>query len=128
MRRAAVLYAALTAGVVAFQLALVLGAPLGHLTMGGRWPGVLPTEGRITAGLSALLLTSMAMVVLGRAGLLAVRPSTMAIWLVVALQGLGVVAHVMTPSAAERALWLPVILVLLACALVVARRSHSPER
>lgn len=34
----------------------------------------------------------------------------------------------MTPSPAERALWLPVILVMLACALVVARRAQSPER
>lgn len=128
MRGAAWIYAALTAVVVLFHLSAILGAPVGHLTLGGRWSGALPVEGRIASGLSALLLTSMALVVLGRAGILALRPSVMAIWLVVALQGMAVLANVMTPSAAERALWLPVILVMLVCALVVARRGQSPER
>jgi len=125
MRAAAWIFAALTAVVVAFHLSGILGAPVGHLTMGGRWPGVLPLEGRIAAGLSAVLMVSLALVVLGRAGILPVRPSRLAIWLVVGLMGLSVVMHLATPSAAERALWLPQILVMLACALVVARRSQS---
>ena len=58
--RAAWIYAALTAVVCTFHLAVILGAPLGHLTMGGRWEGALPVEGRIGSALSMLLLAAMA--------------------------------------------------------------------
>ena len=121
--RAAWIYAALTAVVCAFHLAVILGAPLGHLTMGGRWKGALPVEGRIGSALSMLLLATMAGVVMARAGLLRWRVPGWAIWGVVALLGVSVVMHVLTPSAAERALWLPQILVMLACAVSVARRA-----
>ncbi len=119
--RAAWLYAALTAVVCTFHLAIIFGAPFGHLTMGGRWSGALPIEGRFLSAASAMLLAVMALVVLARARLIAWVLPCWAIWVVVGFQALAVVEHVATPSAAERALWLPQILVALVCAVVVAR-------
>lgn len=121
--RAAWIYAALTAVVCLFHLALILGAPWGHLTMGGRWSGVLPVEGRVTSAVSIVILAGLAAVVLARAGIVRLRLPNWAIWAVVAYLVVGVGLHVMTPSAAERAVWLPQILVMLACAISVARRA-----
>ena len=46
-RTAAILYAVLSAGVVAFQIALAAGAPWGAYAMGGAVPGQLPPALRI---------------------------------------------------------------------------------
>lgn len=122
MRRAAWVYAALTVVVCCFHLAMAAGAPWGHLTMGGQWPGVFPAPLRFVAVVNAVLLAGLAAVILGRAGILAVPVPRWAVWGVVVFLTLGVFVHVVTPSAAERALWLPQLLVMLICALVVAQR------
>lgn len=109
--------------VVAFQLALVLGAPWGGLTWGGRFPGVLPPAMRALAGVSVLLLLGFLWVVRARAGLLgsrAQRRSRAAIWGVVAYSALGLLANAVTPSVWERRLWLPVVVMMLATSLRVA--------
>ena len=52
------------------------------------------------------------------------RPGTegrRGIWLVVGWLALGVVLNAVTPSAAERTLWLPVPLAMAAAAFIVAR-------
>jgi hypothetical protein len=70
---AAVAAAALMAAVVAFQVALAAGLPLGEATMGGRaatHKGVLQPPYRAIALGSAILLVLAAWIVLGRAGLL----------------------------------------------------------
>jgi cell division protein FtsW (lipid II flippase) len=77
---------------------------------------------------SAVLMLAFAAVVAARAGLALPRwrqASRRLIWVVVAYALVGVVLHVVTPSARERMLWLPVVLMLAGCALVVAR---SPAR
>ena len=48
-------FTALTGVVIAFQLALVAGAPWGHLTQGGRVEGPLPIGARAVALASAVL-------------------------------------------------------------------------
>jgi len=112
--------------VVGFQVALVAGAPWGHLTQGGAHAGTLPPAGRAVAAASALILVAIGAVVLVSAGIAlphlqaAVRPW---IWAAVAFSGLSVVANVATPALAERALWLPVAILLLIASLVVALRS-----
>ncbi len=121
MRRAAWIYLALTVVVCCFHLAMAAGAPWGHLTMGGQWPGVFPGPLRIVAVVNAALLAGLAVIVLGRAGVVAVAVPGWAVWGVVAFLGLGVFVHIITPSAAERAVWLPQLLVMLVCAVVVAR-------
>ena len=114
------IFTALTGGTVAFQLALVAGAPWGALTQGGRVKGVLPGPARLVALFSAALLLGFIWIVRARAG----TPSRCrrAIWAVVAYCALGVVANAATPSPAERALWLPVVAIMLVTSLHVARR------
>jgi hypothetical protein len=126
VRRAAHAYVLLTAGVVAFQGALVAGAPWGHLTQGGGHPGALPASQRGVALVSAGVLLVAAFIVGRRAGLWG--PSgrtrgTRAAWVVVAYLALGVVLNAITPSAAERMLWLPVTLLMATTAGLVARHA-----
>lgn len=129
-RVAAIIFAVLTAGVVGFQLALALGAPWGSYAMGGASPGVYPPAMRAAAVVQAVLLTVIALVVLSRSGLALARwfrVSKWAIWVVVAFSALSVLLNVITPSAGERAIWVPVALLLLACSLTVAV-AGSPGR
>jgi hypothetical protein len=68
----AVAAAVLMAGVIAFQVALAAGLPLGEATMGGRAAtvgGVLQPPYRAVALGSAVVLALAAWIVLGRAGL-----------------------------------------------------------
>ena len=116
-RIAAIVFAVVTLGVVAFQLALAAGVPWGEYAMGGAFPGQYPPELRIGAILQAILLAGFASVVLARAELIQVR---WLIWVVVALFAIFLVLNLITPSAGERALWVPVILLLLICSLIVA--------
>jgi hypothetical protein len=125
---AARIFLVLTAVVVAFQLALAAGAPWGELTMGGAFPGQLPPRMRAAAVGSAVLLTGFGGIVAARAGLALPgwrRASRRLIWMVVVYTLVGIVLNGATPSARERALWLPVTLVLAGCALVVARSTSE---
>ena len=123
-RIAAIVFAALTLGVVAFQIALAVGAPWGAYAMGGAFPGQFPPELRVGAVIQAILLAGFAAVVLARAELIQVRwlrkAARWLIWVVVAFFAISLVLNLITPSAGERALWVPVILLLLICSLVVA--------
>jgi hypothetical protein len=125
---AAIIYAVIASAVVVFQIALAAGAPWGAYAMGGASPGQFPPAMRIGAVIQALLISGMAIVVLARAGLILSgwsRVSHWLVWIVVALTALTFVLNLITPSAGERALWVPAILLLLICSLVVAL-SRSP--
>ncbi len=127
-RAAAILFAIITTGVVLFQLALALGVPLGSYAMGGAFPGLFPPVMRFAAAMQAAFLVVTALVVLTRSGLLLkrwFRISKWAVWLVVILGALAVVLNSITPSADERAIWLPVAIVLFACSLTVAITGRS---
>jgi hypothetical protein len=122
-RTAALLYAVISAGVVAFEVALAAGAPWGAYAMGGASPGQFPPALRIAALVQAALIVGMAAIVLSRAGLILAgwsRVSYWLVWVVVALTAMSLVLNLITPSAGERALWAPVLLVLLASSIVVA--------
>lgn len=121
MRLELAVFLALSFAIAAFQVALILGAPWGHLTLGGQVAGALPAAGRAFAVASLVVLALMAWAVAERAGAVRRILPRVAIWLVVGYLVLGVILHLMTPSPAERALWLPVIGVQLACALRIAR-------
>lgn len=66
-RVAAIIYAVVTMGVVAFQLALAAGAPWGSFAMGGAYPGTFPPALRVAAVVQAALLLALAGIVLARA-------------------------------------------------------------
>lgn len=119
---AAIAYAAATLVVVAFQIALALGAPWGRYAMGGRYEGRLPTSLRVAAAFQAVLLAALAVVVASAAGLVA--PSLHAefpslIWVPVAVSAVSVGLNA-SRSAVERRTWVPVGGVLLASSLIVA--------
>lgn len=125
VRAAALVYAALIAGVVLFQAALAAGAPWGAYAMGGASPGVFPPALRAAAVAQAVLLAGMAAVMLVRAGVLdwqLGRAAAPLAWAVAALSLVSLMLNWITPSAGERMIWGPVTLVLAACALRVAAR------
>jgi hypothetical protein len=129
-RGAALLYAIVSLGVVAFQIALAAGAPWGAYAMGGAFPGQFPPALRIGAIIQAALLTGMAAVVLARAGFLLPRWSRVSrwlIWVVVAFSALSLILNLITPSAGERAIWAPMAFLLLASSAVVAITSSSEQ-
>jgi cytochrome bd-type quinol oxidase subunit 2 len=120
---AAVVFATVVAGVIAFQVALALGAPWGAYAMGGKIQGRYPPAMRVAAVGQALLLALAGVIVLSTAGL--VLPSVSQalpwlIWLVVALSGVSVVLNAISPSAGERRIWVPVAVVMLVSSLTVA--------
>lgn len=115
MRVAAVVAAGLYAVVAAFQLAVVAGAPWGALTQGGNVDGALPAAGRVLAAGSAVVVTVFALVLLARVGLGPLRRrrwTDVVAWVAAAYAVVAVVLNAASPSAAERALWLPVALLL----------------
>ena len=120
---AAIVYAIAVAGVVAFQVALALGAPWGSYAMGGAIAGQFPPRLRIAAVVQAALLALTAGIVLSRAGLALPAWSDAAralIWVVVAIALLALVLNSISRSAGERRIWVPVALVMLLSSLLVA--------
>src|ERR1700710_797852 len=102
VRAAAFFYAAISAGVVAFQVALAAGAPWGGYAMGGVFPGQFPLALRIAALAQAALIAGMAAVVMSRAGLILggwSRASRWLVWVVVAFAAVSLVLNLITPSA-----------------------------
>ena len=120
---AAYLSSVLIAFVVAFQLALALGAPWGEMAMGGKFPGRLPLRMRIAALVQIVVLVFIALIVLTRAGVILDEFSSLSksvIWAVVVFSLLGAILNTITPSKKERMLWAPVSIILLICATYVA--------
>ena len=116
----ALIYAGLAALPACMHLALAMGAPLGHLTMGGRWRGRLPPRVRGLSILQAVLLGAMAAVVLQSAGLVAIGWPDWTIWPVLALTVMTCIANAISPSRPERLLWTPVIAGMCAAGFGVA--------
>ena len=132
---AAVVVAALLAVVALFQVALACGAPWGAAAYSaGQWhPGdpVLPVHLRVvSATVQPVSYVLVALVILRRAGFSRVWAPLPDSWLpaaVWALVGVWVASCVMnaiTPSALERAIWLPVVFVVLAATTTVAVTSR----
>jgi hypothetical protein len=122
-RIAAIIYGVISVGVIAFQLALAAGAPWGAYAMGGAFPGQFPPELRVAAVVQAVILALLALVVLARAGVALPRWSRASrgwIWVVVAFSAISLVLNTITPSAKERAIWMPVAVIMLVSSLIVA--------
>jgi hypothetical protein len=106
-------------GVAVFQVALVLGAPWGAYTQGGRTAGALDTTGRVLAAVSCALLLLMAAAILARVreGPLGDAPPrlvTALAWFTTVLSGLTVALNLATQSSSERALFGPITVLLFA--------------
>ena len=125
---AALVFALVALGVIAFQMALALGAPWGAYAMGGAFPGRFPTPMRIAAVVQAVLIGLIALAVLSTADLvLAGLADTVPwlIWVAVAVAALAVVLNSISRSAGERRIWVPVAIVLLVCSLLVAMTATT---
>lgn len=110
------LYAAGCLAIVAFQVALIAGAPLGPWTQGGQNPGALPRAGRIVAALSIPVALFQGLAIVGAAGFPGLDWPRWTGWVALFLTALSCVLNWITPSAPERAVWGPVILVMVALA------------
>jgi hypothetical protein len=121
---AAVLYLALAA----FQLALAVGAPGGRAAYGGQHPAAVPTRLRVSSAVATVVWAAVALIVARRAGfaLWAPLPDAwlpVAVWVVTGLGLVAIVMNAITPSRIERAIWLPVSVLLFGSTLVVALSS-----
>mgnify|MGYP005830433107 CR=1 FL=1 len=114
----AMAYAGLAALPVLMHLANAAGAPLGRLTVGGRYPGRLPLFWRALALVQAALLCAMAGAVLARAGAVTL-PLAPLFWPALALTLLSLAANAASPSRPERLLWTPLLFFMAAAALGV---------
>ncbi len=111
--------AALMAAVVAFQVALVAGLPLGEATMGGRAAtvdGVLQPLYRAMAMGSAVVLVLAAWIVLGRAGTVPIFLGDQALvwsaWVVAGFMALNTVTNLSGRHPLERWGMAPITLVV----------------
>ena len=120
---AAVLACTVLGVLAGFQLALVLGAPLGHLAWGGRHR-VLPRSLRIGSLVSIVIYALIAGVVLARAGLISLGLSEAAVaavaWAVVAYFFLGIWLNLASRSKPERAVMSPAAALLCVLSAAVA--------
>lgn len=57
-----------------FQIIIAAGAPVGKISWGGAYDGVLPDNLRVISGVFAVIYTALIFVVLRRAGLIARAP------------------------------------------------------
>ena len=120
---AAVLACSVLGVLAGFQLALVVGAPLGHLAWGGRHR-VLPTSLRIGSLVSIVIYALIAGVVLARAGLISIGLPEAAVgavaWAVVAYFFLGIWLNLASRSKPERVVMSPAAALLCALSAAVA--------
>jgi len=120
---AALVFAVAAGGVIAFQLALAMGAPWGRYAMGGTIPGRFPPPMRVAAVVQAALIAVLAAGVLSTAGLVLpdlARAYPWLAWVAVVVSTLAVFLNAISRSAGERRIWVPVAAVLLLSSLLVA--------
>jgi len=120
---AAVVFAVLLGALAVFQLALVVGVPLGRLAWGGG-DRVLTARKRVGSVVSVVLYAVFAVLALLRAGVVGDRGeelwAVIAMWVATAYLVVGVVLNAFSRSRPERFVMTPVALVLAILALVVA--------
>ncbi len=119
--------AALLTLALAFQVALILGAPWGRLTQGGGTSGPLGASGRIVAAVSVVILAVMASALLATTNMGPMRRAprgviTTIVWITVIYSGLGVVMNAASPSWGETLIWVPVTLAGFILSTIALRR------
>lgn len=107
------------AGLLAlFHLCLAFGAPWGQLTLGGRWPGVLPRHIRPLAVVQAAMVLTMALAILDRAGIVLLEWPGWVFISVIVISFISLAANAASPSRPERRTGVPVAGLLLLTALL----------
>lgn len=113
------LYATAMLAIAFFQVALILGAPLGRYTQGGQHEGALPLSGRIIAAVSIPVVLLQGLAILSAAGFPGLGWPVWTGWVALAVTGVSTVLNWITPSKPERMVWGPIMVVLSAMGLVV---------
>ena len=107
-----------------FQIAIVLGAPLGEYSYGGQNPGVLKLPFRIASVFSALVMFAVAGHYLAQLGvftpLLDPSGNSIANWGFAVFGGLSAIANNITRSQKEKRLWGGTTIAMLLAAVIVA--------
>lgn len=122
---AAVFFCVILAALAVFQVALIAGAPLGHLAWGGQ-DRVLPRTKRVGSVVSVVLYAAFALLALERANLIDLVPGgaeavvRVLMWIVFAYLVLGIPMNLVSRSKPERYVMAPVAAVLAVLALLVA--------
>ena len=120
---AAVVAWALLAALAVFQIALILGAPLGRFAWGGGHT-VLPNRLRVGSAVSVVLYAAFAWVIAGSVTLRSVPANDgvadLGIWILSAYFAVGVPLNAVSRSRPERLAMTPVALLLAVCCLVIA--------
>ncbi len=120
---AAIVACVLLGALTVFQLALIGGAPIGHLAWGGQHR-VLPARLRIGSTVSIVLYVLFALVILDRAGIVNVFPwdgvVQIAAWVLFAYFALGIVLNLASRSIPERAIMVPASALLALATFFVA--------
>ncbi len=111
----AILASVILAGLAIFQVALILGAPLGRLAWGGKHD-VLPTNLRVSSMSSIFLYGIFSIIILSKAGIVSAPISDGAVvvtmWALTGYFFVGVVMNAISRSKPERYLMTPVAAVL----------------
>ena len=107
-----------------FQIATVLGAPLGEYAYGGLNPGILKLPFRIASAFSALVMFAIAGHYLAQLGvftpLLDEAGNAIANWAFAVFAGLSAIANNITRSQKEKRLWGGTTIAMLLAAVIVA--------
>ena len=107
-----------------FQIAVVLGAPLGEYAYGGHNPGILKLPLRIASAFSALVMFAIAGHYLAQLGvftpLLDEAGNSIANWGFAVFAGLSAIANNITRSQKEKRLWGGTTIAMLLAAVIVA--------
>ncbi len=109
--------------IIIFHFALILGAPWGEFTMGGKDVGKLPKQKRVFAVLALPLLIFFLITIISLSGLsfIELKPiSSKTIWGVIFFNFLTAIGNIFTKSHKERKLWAPITLIMLVCAIIIA--------
>lgn len=110
-------------GLIVFQAAIVLGAPLGKYAYGGQNTGKLPNKFRITSAITVLVLLALVGHLLAQAGmftpLLSANLNKFANYGIVGFFALGTLVNLASRSKAERNIWAPFGLIATALAVLI---------
>jgi hypothetical protein len=129
-RRLALVVASGFAGVVAFQLSRIAGAPWGAAAYGGANHGRLPSELRVASVVLGSFWLLAGLTALSRGGLASPIPyglSRRAMWALTALLAVGSVMNAASSSPWERYGWAPITLGLAVLSLQLARSGRHPH-
>ncbi len=112
------------AAVGLFQLALILGAPMGEYAFGGQNPGKLPVKFRAMSGFTLLVYVAIIGHMLAQLGALPrLLPDDLnraANWALFGLNLLSLLMNSISRSKKERDMWVPVALMLSVASFFVA--------